>query len=220
MLYLYAFVVGSFPSAYLIARFVKGIDLRRCGSGTLGMSNLVTHIGRIWIVPICVFDMGVKGASSALLGMVYFNFNGDNVLMISVPLIALIGHNWSCVLKFRGGRGILVIAGALVILDPLLIAVGLVIVATTWFISKKNSPVAVLLGLLILPVVALVLDRGIAVVAFVITGLLVSVIKRLMGNGDLGSRDRSYYIIWRNRLLLDRDILDGSEWIHRNQKGL
>jgi len=164
--------------------------------------------------------MGVKGASSALLGMVYFNFNGDNVLMISVPLIALIGHNWSCVLKFRGGRGILVIAGALVILDPLLIAVGLVIVATTWFISKKNSPVAVLLGLLILPVVALVLDRGIAVVAFVITGLLVSVIKRLMGNGDLGSRDRSYYIIWRNRLLLDRDILDGSEWIHRNQKGL
>ena len=215
ILYLYAFVVGSFPSAYIIARMVKGIDLRQCGSGSLGTSNLVTHLGKAWIVPICVLDVGVKGASPVLLGIFFFHLNSSSLPLIVTPLIALIGHNWSFALKLRGGRGISVIVGSLIILDPLLTVVGLLIFVLAWFVSRRNVPISVLLGLLLLPMLALGLDRGIPVIVFLIAGVSLTVSKRLLGNGEGGLSNSHGEVIWRNRLFLDRDISDRNQWIHR-----
>ena len=215
ILYLYAFIVGSFPSAYLVARIVKGMDLRQCGSGSLGISNLVTHLGKAWIIPICVLDLGVKGTSPVLLGMFFFHLNSSSLLLIVAPLIALIGHNWSFALKFRGGRGISVIVGSLIILDPLLTVVGLLIFVAAWFVTRRNVPISVLLALLLMPMPALGLDSGIPVIVFLVAGLSLTVSKRLLGNGKGGLSNCHGHVIWRNRLFLDRDISDRNEWIHR-----
>ncbi|MEC9308670.1 MAG: glycerol-3-phosphate acyltransferase [Chloroflexota bacterium] len=214
-LYLYAFVVGSFPSAYIMARIVKGMDLRQCGSGSLGISNVVTHLGKAWIIPICVLDVGLKGASPVLMGMFVFHLNSSNFLLIVAPLIALIGHNWCFVLKLRGGRGISVIVGSLIIIDPLLTLVGSLMFVVAWFVTRKNVPISVLLALLFLPMASLGLDRGISVTAFLITGLFLTVSKRLLGNGESKLSNAPGHAIWRNRLFLDRDIADRNEWIYR-----
>ena len=171
ILYLYAFIVGSFPSAYIMARIVKGVDLRQCGSGSLGISNLVTYLGKAWIIPISVLDVGLKGTSPVLMGMFFFHLNSSNFLLIVAPLIAIIGHNWCFILKLRGGRGISVIIGSLIIIDPLLTLVGLLIFVTAWLVSRKNVPLAVLLALLFLPMAGLGLDSEIAVITFSIMGL-------------------------------------------------
>ena len=215
ILYLYAFIVGSFPSAYITARLVKDLDLRQCGSGSLGISNLVTNLGKAWIIPISVLDVGLKGTSPVLMGMFAFDLYSSNILLIVAPLIALIGHNWCFILKLRGGRGISVIVGSLIIIDPILTLVGLLIFVVAWFVSRKNVPLAVLVALLFLPMAGLGLDSEIPVITFSIMGLFLTASKRLMGNGAIGLSNAPCHVILRNRLFLDRDIYERNEWVYR-----
>ena len=53
----YGYLVGSIPTAYLAARWVKGIDLRRYGSGNIGSSNVAAHVGKAYFAPVVAFDL-------------------------------------------------------------------------------------------------------------------------------------------------------------------
>ena len=60
-LYLYSYLVGSVPTAYIIARLVKGVDIRKTGSGNVGASNLYQLTGKPWLAPLGLFELFVKG---------------------------------------------------------------------------------------------------------------------------------------------------------------
>ncbi len=67
-LYLISYLVGAVPTAYIIGRLVKGLDLRTHGSGNVGGANLLWHVGKRWVVPLGLFEVLVKGASPIWAG--------------------------------------------------------------------------------------------------------------------------------------------------------
>ena len=124
-----AYLLGSIPTSYLVGR-LKGIDLRRHGSGNLGGTNVYRVMGAAAAVPVVVVDVG-KGFVPA-----YFFPAWDGTSVPGLALLygvgAIAGHVWSVWMKFRGGKGVATGGGVIIALAPtaalisLLVWIGLV----------------------------------------------------------------------------------------------
>ena len=110
-----AYLIGSFPSAYLAARILRGIDIRAVGSGNPGAVNVVRHVGLGAGVGVLIAD-AFKGALVVLI--VRASGLGEGALFAGA-VAALLGHNWPIFLGFRGGKGVAVIFGLSLALLPL-----------------------------------------------------------------------------------------------------
>ena len=129
------------------------------------------------------------------------------------PLIVLVCHNWCCCLKFDGGRGILVLIGSLMLLAPGICATVLVTGLCVWLVTR-NVPLTVLVGLMMMPFVALLWDADLSVLVFTILAILVVLLKRILGNRGRRAKDTSRMKLLVNRILFDRDITSRIEWIN------
>ena len=110
-----AYLLGSIPTGYLVAR-AKGIDIRTIGSGNIGAANVFRILGKPAGILVLVVD-GLKGfaACSWLADFVVqpFTVAPDKIecLKIVAGICAVLGHNYTCWLKFKGGKGIATSAG-------------------------------------------------------------------------------------------------------------
>jgi glycerol-3-phosphate acyltransferase PlsY len=124
---LLAYALGAIPTSFLVAKRVKGIDLRHYGSGNLGASNVFRTIGAAWGVAVLILDMA-KGAIPvlAMTALVKAHDHGaplplhlpPDVFRIAAGLCAAIGHTLSPFVSFHGGKGVATTAGAYFILAP------------------------------------------------------------------------------------------------------
>jgi glycerol-3-phosphate acyltransferase PlsY len=213
-LYLYSYLTGSVPTAYLIARLVRGIDIRHYGSGNVGGTNLVQHVGKWWLVPLGLFEVFIKGGSPVVIGQYLLGLERSSTEFIIAPLLAVAGHNWSIFLKFQGGRGLAVVGGTLLALSPPVLAGFLAVFTAGWAITR-SSGVWTLLALALLPVWAVIAGEP-SVITWYCAGMLaLIVLKRLLSNWTPLPQDlpRTKAVI--NRLFLDRDVSDRSEWVSR-----
>ena len=210
---MFCFFVGSIPSAFILARVFKGIDLRFVGSGSLGASNIGVQVGRLWIVPVILFDLLVKAMSPVLLAQTVLSSGLHDFSLAIAPLIVLVCHNWCCCLKFDGGRGILVLIGSLMLLAPEICATVLVTGLCVSLVTR-NVPLTVLVGLMMMPFVALLWDADLSVLVFTILAILVVLLKRILGNRGRRAKDISRMKLLVNRILFDRDITNRIEWIN------
>lgn len=213
-LYLYAYLIGAVPTAYLIARLVKGIDIRQFGSGQVGGTNLAHCVGKQWLAPLGLFEVLVKGASPVLIGQHWLGLDRGSPELVIAPLLALTGHNWSIFLKFHGGRGITVTSGALLALSPLLLGGFLAVFIAGWLITK-SAGVWILLALALLPLWAGIAREPSMISWYCVVTLALVVLKRLLANrtplhGGLPRRKVLF-----NRLFRDRDVDDRNEWVRR-----
>jgi glycerol-3-phosphate acyltransferase PlsY len=110
-----AYLLGSIPTGYLVAR-ARGIDIRTVGSGNIGATNAFRILGKPAGIFVLVAD-GLKGfAASAWLAdfvIQLFAVAPDQIeyLKIVAGICAVLGHNFTCWLKFKGGKGIATSAG-------------------------------------------------------------------------------------------------------------
>ena len=118
-----AYIIGSFPTAYVIGKHIKGIDILRSGTGNVGAMNAyeVTGSKRIGFTVVTI-DI-LKGLMVTILAQYKFGLTASFV----AALFAVVGHNYSIFLGFKGGRGLATSAGALLIIDPLSVAVYLLV---------------------------------------------------------------------------------------------
>ncbi len=124
-----AYFLGSIPTGYLVAR-VKGIDIRTVGSGNIGATNAMRVLGKPAGMAVLLLD-ALKGYAAvawvcpALMNM--FGGPAANVetLRIVAGIAAVLGHNYTCWLKFKGGKGIATSGGAYLALAPLAVGVAL-----------------------------------------------------------------------------------------------
>ena len=131
-----AYLLGSIPSGYIVAR-AKGIDIRSVGSGNIGATNAFRVLGRGAGIGVLVAD-GLKGwlAVAILPQLVFLLFGipsqnpAREYCQIVGGLCVVLGHNYTCWLKFKGGKGIATSAGVLAALVPW----ALVIILTIWII--------------------------------------------------------------------------------------
>lgn len=154
-----AYLLGSLPSGYLVAR-AKGIDIRSVGSGNIGATNVFRALGKKLGILVLVLD-GLKGYAACvwLCDLLIPRFAGADYwgleIRVTAGVAALLGHNYTCWLRFKGGKGIATSAGVLAALVPwsllIILSVWIVTVLATRYVSLASVfasaalPVAALL---------------------------------------------------------------------------
>ena len=102
-LLVFAYLLGSLPIGLLVGKAVKGIDVREHGSGNIGASNVWRLLGPFWGSLVFVLDVG-KGFLPVLLARTHAT--PLSWLPVVAGLAAILGHNFSVFLKFKGGKGV------------------------------------------------------------------------------------------------------------------
>jgi glycerol-3-phosphate acyltransferase PlsY len=217
-LYILSYLVGAVPTAFIMGKLVKGVDIRGYGSGNVGGTNVFHHVGKGWAMLLGVFEILVKGALPVYIGDHVLGLERSSPLLIGAPLLAIAGHNWSPYLKFQGGRGIGVVIGTLLALSPLLLVAFMVIAVSGWAVTR-SSGVWVLISLVLLPAWAVLVGDPV-VISFYCTGLLgLIVVKRLLSNWTPMPEGLPKERVLFNRLFRDRDVDDHAEWVQRVPHG-
>jgi glycerol-3-phosphate acyltransferase PlsY len=209
-LVLFGYFMGSIPTAYIATRMVKGIDLRRVGSGTVSGSGVYDHVS-VWVmVPVGLFDLA-KGALPAWLGL---QLGPDLSLAVAAGLAAVIGHNWSIFLRFTGGRGFSPFLGMMLVIFPW--AFRWMMVFMGFGLLFKIHGLMALLGLISLTLLTWVTDQPAAVTGACLAMWPITAIKRIEANrrplpaDPVGRRK-----VLLRRLLTDRDVRRGEPWTRR-----
>ena len=214
-LYIYAYVIGSIPTPFLIGRIARGIDIREYGSGNVGSHNVFHNVGKFWVLPLCVFEFLVKGASPVWIGSWLLSFDNSSYLLSATVLISITGNNWSPWLKFSGGRGLAVVVGGLGALAyrEMLLFVG---IATLGWIVFKSSGIWSLISLLLIPLWAFLFGEPEAVIWMSVGIIIIVIAKRITSNWDPLTPGISKTEIFFNRCLRDRDVSDRDQWLKRS----
>ncbi len=134
-----AFLLGALPFSYIIGRQVKGLDLRRHGSGNLGATNVFRTLGPWWGGLCLLLDLAKGAAAVGLMTWLVntwpageptpFHITPD-LFRIFAGVIAALGHTFSPFVGFHGGKGVATTAGAFAVLAPFSI-----IIATVAFLA-------------------------------------------------------------------------------------
>ncbi|HZI30729.1 MAG TPA: glycerol-3-phosphate 1-O-acyltransferase PlsY [Candidatus Binatia bacterium] len=136
-----AYLLGSIPTGFLVAK-AKGIDIRSLGSGNIGATNALRVLGKPAGTFVLLAD-ALKGFAavwlSAELAGKYHVTADLETLRILAGIGAVLGHNYTCWLKLKGGKGIATTAGVYLALAPWALLVALVVfilaVALTKYVS-------------------------------------------------------------------------------------
>jgi glycerol-3-phosphate acyltransferase PlsY len=141
-----SFLVGSIPFGVLFARR-RGVNLREAGSRNIGATNVLRSVGRKEAVLTLVGDL-LKGTSAVAAGRA---LGVGPFYEGAMGLAAVVGHDFSLFLRFRGGKGVATSIGVMVIYAPLAglmtVLVWLATVAAT-----RVSSVGALAAFALLPV--------------------------------------------------------------------
>jgi len=131
-----AYLLGSIPFAYL-AGLTRGVDLRKVGSGNLGAANVFRSLGRGMGIAVMAADIA-KGVVAVLVARALT----DDPWPVIAAGAAVVGHVFPVWLRFRGGKGVAVGAGAVIGLMPLvslvLVGIWVLIVVTTRYTSLAS----------------------------------------------------------------------------------
>ena len=147
------YLLGSIPTGYLVAR-AKGIDIRTVGSGNIGATNAFRVLGKTAGTAVLIAD-GLKGYAACawvcdgLLRLFNVPTAALETHRIVAGIAAVLGHNYTCWLHFKGGKGIATTAGVYFALAPLSVSIAIgawiIFVVTTRFVSIGSIAAAVAL---------------------------------------------------------------------------
>ena len=164
-----AYLLGSIPTGFLVGK-ARGIDIRTAGSGNIGATNTMRVLGKPAGIFVMLMD-ALKGGMAVLLGAficVYFyphakveldlhaDSSGDpwhaypiERFQIIAGICAVLGHNYTCWLKFKGGKGIATTAGVYLALAPealgIALAVFILAILVTRYVSVGSIVAAIAL---------------------------------------------------------------------------
>ncbi len=159
---LVAYIIGAIPTGYLVGHFGYGLDIRKFGSGNLGATNVQRVLGTKAGSLVLAIDV-LKGAL-AISGSIYIinrsvsfpikSGVASSALIVMIALAVIVGNMFSVFMKGRGGKGIGVAAGILIMMMPqiaaILFAVWLTITVTTKYVSLASLSIAALFPILVL----------------------------------------------------------------------
>jgi glycerol-3-phosphate acyltransferase PlsY len=154
-----AYLLGSIPTGFLVAK-ARGIDIRTAGSGNIGATNSMRVLGKPAGIFVLLMDcakgfIAVIFLSWLVCFCIYSDKGDDSTLEIcfNLPIIAgifvVLGHNYTCWLKFKGGKGIATSAGVYLALAwpavVIALTVFLIAVAVTRYVSVGSILAAIAL---------------------------------------------------------------------------
>lgn len=177
-----SYLVGSLPTGY-VAGLARGIDIRAAGSGNIGATNVFRVLGNAAGIAVLAVD-GVKGFAAAwwvpLLAGKYFPGTPAENLALAAGAAAVLGHIYTCWLKFQGGKGIATSAGVGFAWAPEACAVTLAIWGIV-FLCTRYVSVASIVAATVLPLAVWVFHYGTRM-TLVMAALAVLAIYKHKGN--------------------------------------
>jgi glycerol-3-phosphate acyltransferase PlsY len=131
---LIGFVFGSFPTAFLLLKKYKNLDITSEGSGNVGAMNALTVTKSKFIgIAVLLID-ALKGLLSVYLVLLFLPI--DFVYPAIALLFAVFSHCFNPWLKFKGGRGLATAAGGTALLFPFLLVLWLAVWAVSYLVKK------------------------------------------------------------------------------------
>jgi glycerol-3-phosphate acyltransferase PlsY len=153
------YLLGSVNSSLVVGK-IYGKDVRKYGSGNAGLTNTLRVLGKKAAAMVLIGDV-LKGVVSCLLGLYMFKDIG----LIAAGAGAILGHNWPLFFNFKGGKGVLVSASVLFMMDwrigLIVLALFVIVVAITKFVSLGS-----IIGAALFPIIAVILKKDIIFIMF------------------------------------------------------
>lgn len=157
-----AYLIGSLPTGYVVGR-ARGIDVRKVGSGNIGATNAFRVLGKTAGAAVLLID-GFKGFAAArwlpLLATHFFPGANVEYLALTAGVAAVLGHNYTCWLKFKGGKGIATSAGVVMAWAPWACVTALVV----WGVVAKATryvSVGSIMAAVVLPIAVWLTRRSV-----------------------------------------------------------
>ena len=123
-----AYLLGSIDTGILVSRFLYHDDVRKYGSGAAGMTNMLRTFGKKAAALTAVGDV-LKGVVAVCLGRWLFSYLPADAAISPylgvylAAILAVVGHSKPIYFGFKGGKGVLVAAGAILAVQPVLLPV-------------------------------------------------------------------------------------------------
>ena len=109
LVFILAYLIGSFPTGVLVGKIFFHEDIRNFGSGNIGTTNSFRVMGPIAGSAVLVIDV-LKGTLATDLPLI-FHLKGPKYLLLIAGACAILGHTFSIFLKFKGGKAVATSAG-------------------------------------------------------------------------------------------------------------
>lgn len=193
-----AYIVGSIPFGYIVTKAFSGGNILSIGWKKTSGSNVVKNIGCAAGILTGVLDI-VKGFIYVWSGV--FLFQLSPIVCAIAGVVVVVGNNWSCFLKFSGGRGLGTYIGVLLALAPKIFFIGIIPLIAFAFIW--DGSIGTILFMITSIAISAYIDNQ---AAMLMTSLIVlpMFLKRLSPISDLSGK-------WFGKLFFNRLIFDGDE---------
>ncbi len=206
-----AYLLGSFPTAYIAGKILKDIDIREHGSKNVGATNVFRVLGKGPGLVVLIVDI-LKGflavvVISRMLGL------DRNAFFVLLGVSAVVGHNWTIFLQFKGGKGVATSLGVLIGLTINIVSLRpvlcwLIIVWIVVFLVSGYVSLASMVAVSCLPVVMMMFSKEAELVVLGIIFCLFILIRhqanihRLIHGKESRAFNFSSWLLKRKRFLL------------------
>jgi glycerol-3-phosphate acyltransferase PlsY len=143
VVYVFAYLMGSIPTAYWYAKYFHGIDIRQHGSGNVGATNSLRVLGKKAGIIVLIFDL-LKGLLPVLIAR-SLGFSEEQTFLIGI--VCILGHIWSVFANFKGGKGIATSLGVILAVSPAGAGISLAVFVAIVYFTKYVSLASMLAGL-------------------------------------------------------------------------
>ena len=171
------YLLGSLNFGLIISRNKYHDDIRRHGSGNAGMTNMLRTYGKRDAAITLIGD-ALKAVVAVILGRILFGISGGYV----AGLTCILGHAFPCYYKFKGGKGVVVTAATIAVIDwrifLVLLGIFILVVAFSKYISLGS-----VCGMLVFPLLVQVWDRGLSI--NVLLSCLISALVIFLHRGNI-----------------------------------
>lgn len=204
-----AYLFCSIPTANVLAKVLRGVDLRNYGSRSVSASNAGELLGK-WAIAVVGVGDAFKGAIPVWVAQAM----GEGLAaQMAIGLMGIAGHNWSIYLGFKGGRGLACMIGVMAAMAQMELLL-FTIIALLGLAFSANAPVSLAIATALLPLWSATFERpgpflwGMSLIVVLVAA------KRLEGNRvRLPRRGKASVLAYR--LFLDRDTRSRQGWLRR-----
>lgn len=195
-----AYILGSIPFGYLITKFSTKQNLLEIGWKKNSGSNVMKNVGKWQGILTFILDVA-KGFAAVYLAQ----YLGLHIAyQVACGILAVVGHNWSCFLGFKGGRGLAALIGALLVISPLVLIIALIpciIFTIIW-----TASIGTLLSFLTAIIFSFSFKEYAAPGFLMLLALIPVLLKRLSPIEDIKKDPHNRDLI-ENRLVFDQDTI-------------
>jgi len=169
-----SYIIGSIPFGLLISHR-KGIDIRKVGSGNIGTTNVLRTVGKKEAIFTLLGDL-IKGTFAVLITRIFTK--GDETVIVLSGISAVLGHDFSIFLNFKGGKGVATSLGVFIGYNPIIALMSIILWIIVVYLFRYSS-LGALVSLTITPLFMIIFKAGLKGIILSISLMILAYLKHI-----------------------------------------